>query len=374
MDRSGRYRIGVWALRVPVAGMALLVTFGCPPPPPEPTPEPPPPLARVPGDYWVEAEGTVTISGEDDEAVSVESVTAPGRLRMRYLVYYDGRVTVPHFGALVDDMDVVVRFDFWEAGEDFLPEELVEGVEDLVEEIVPDSEDVLEPVLVTEPLRCTSFRNPRVLEGSLDGSQLTIPAGAEVIGSSFFERAANGKCRGGARYLGTTTPTAMQATHQPENDHFALTASFAGEVEGNAVTVSLDLEGHYLNRPPVAVVEVVGGDVEVGPDGCPATEKGRPPIVVANSPKGLEIKLRSASYDPDGVWPGEDPPKGLRIDLTFEQWERTRGSGYSFLGSGQEVGPVLFETGQEHQLLLWATDRRGAEARKVCHFQVVEAE
>jgi hypothetical protein len=355
------------AWRATLAALAALGLLSCNVPPPPP--EPPPPLARVPEDYWVEAQGTVSISGEDEGAVRVDPVSVPGRARLRYLVYHDGRVTVPQFSAWLDDMDLVVRFSWWELGEDFLPGE----VEEVIEEILPGDEEDLEPVLAVEPLRCTSFRSPKVIEASLEGSQLTIPAGAELVGWSHF-RGSGGQCSGDARYLGTSTPTAFHATHLPAEDRFELSASFDTEVEGHAVTVSLDLEGGYLNRPPVAVIRAEGEGVAVAPDGCPSTEKGDPPIAVANTPQGLEVLLRSDSFDPDGVWPGEDPPKGLRVDLTFEQWERTRGAKFSFLGSGREVGPVLFETGQEHQLLLWATDRRGAEARQVCHFQVVEAE
>ena len=84
------------------------------------------------------------------------------------------------------------------------------------------------------------------------------------------------------------------------------------------------------------------------------------------------VTLRSTSYDPDGKWPANNAPKRPRVDLSFEQWARSRPDGFVFLGAGRDIGPVLFETGREHQLLLWITDRQGAEGRKLCHFQVEE--
>ena len=94
---------------------------------------------------------------------------------------------------------------------------------------------------------------------------------------------------------------------------------------------------------------------------------------------GARVYLRRAGLDaethhPSHVWPGEQSPKALRVDLSFEQWARTRDGAFSFLGEGRDVGPVLFETGKEHQLLLWVTDRRGAEARKLCRFEVLPQE
>ena len=61
------------------------------------------------------------------------------------------------------------------------------------------------------------------------------------------------------------------------------------------------------------------------------------------------------------------------VDLAAEQWARSVPGGFSYLGTGQEIGPVLFEADREHRLLLWVTDRHGAEGRKLCHFQVVQS-
>jgi len=273
--------------------------------------------------------------------VTLGDMTVPGHLRMNFLVYPDGRVAVPSFVAWMEDLDLAVNLLWWEVDR--------------------------------EPLRCTSFRNAGGLEGTLEGSDLVIPAGAAVSGRSYTKRNSRGRCEGEPRILDVKSPDEIRASHNPESDHFALVATFeppADEAQGLAVT--LEVEGHYLNRPPVAALEVSGEGVSTALDGCPSTRKGDPPIALANTPQGLEVTLRSLSTDPDGLWPGEDHPKGLRVDLSFEQWSRTRDGGFSFLGAGQEIGPVVFETGREHQLLLWVIDRRGAEARKVCRFQVVE--
>ena len=327
-----------------------LLLAGCPPQEPVEPPPPLPPLARVPAEYWVEAEGAVEIAG----------VGVPGKVRMHYAVHHDGEVSVRSLVAWMDDLDLAVDFLFWEVD--------------------------------TEPLRCSQFRNPRPLAGELDGSQLEIPAGAEMIGISYTRRGPKGECLGEARRMDVKTPSAIVATHDPDNDHFEVAASFetvvAAEPVAEAifelipgvdapqatttVTVAFDMQGHYQNRPPVAALVSIGDGVDMGSDGCPATrEDVDPPMALANTPDGLEVTLRSQSYDPDGGWPDElQQPKLKRIDLQLEQWSRTKDGELVFLGGGQEISPVLFENDREHQLLLWITDRRGAEARKVCRFVV----
>jgi hypothetical protein len=313
-----------------LAGLVLLRRGDRPTEPVDP-PVPVPPLAKVAQEYWVEADGTVTI----DEMV------VAGRVRMHYLVHPDGRVVAPALIAWIDDVDLVVSFLWWE--------------------------------VEREPLRCTSFRNLAALEGTLDGEELVIPPGAELTGVSYLEKH-DGRCEGEARQIVAETTEQIVATHDPAGDRFALATSFEAGEEGQEVTVTIDVEGGYLNRPPVAVLAFAAEGVPLDSDGCPMDRKKDPPspaTVFANTAQGLEVMLHSHSHDPDGVWPGGQVPKGLRVDLAFEQWARTREGAFSFLGEGPDLGPVLFETGREHQLLLWVTDRRGAEARKVCRFRVV---
>ena len=298
-------------------------------PDPEPEPLSAPALLQVPKTYWAEGEGSISFG---DHSV-------PGRVRLDYLVYPDQRVVIPNLVVWMDDLDLVVPFLWWEAAR--------------------------------EPLRCTVFRNQQAIQAVLDNDELVIPAGSKLLGQSYFERRSDGECRGKARRLEPTSSAEMRIIHDPEGDRFALSTEFDTSYEGNDFTVALQAEGRYLNRPPVAALEVVGNNVTVAADGCPATDKGKPPIAQANTPQGLLISLRSASYDPDGNWPEGTNPKRSRVDLNFEQWARSRPAGFSFLGAGLEVGPVLFEVDKEHQLLLWVMDRRGAESRKLCHFQVV---
>ena len=290
---------------------------------PEPEPEPPPLLLQIPRNYWAEAHGTITLG---DNAV-------PGKVRVEYLVHPDQRVVIPSLSVWMDDLDLVTPFLWWEAAR--------------------------------EPLRCTFFRNNGAIGGTLDNGELVIPAGAKVLGHSFLKRDADGECRGKARRLDSASNEELRITHDPDSNRFALSVAFDTSHEGNAFTVTLEAEGHYLNRPPVAALTGTGDNVKLAADGCPA------PKSPANTAEGLQVTLQSGSYDPDGKWPEDFNPKRPRVDLAAEQWARSRPGGFRYLGAGQAIGPVLFETDQEHQLLLWVTDRHGAEGRKLCRFQVV---
>ena len=296
-----------------------------------PEPEPLLPLGQVPQAYWAEAEGTIKL----------EHLAVPGQVRFNYLVYPDQHVVISNLVVRLNDLDWVVPFLWWEAKR--------------------------------ESLRCTTFRNDKAIEGTLENGELVIPVGAEVRGWSYFERGTDGECQGKARQIDAKSNNELRAVHDPESNHFALSASFEASFQDDLVAVGLEAEGYYLNRPPVAELAVTGeGNIITTADGCPGTKKGDPPIAVANTSEGLLINLQSTSYDPDGKWPAEqESPKQPRVDLSFEQWARSRPGRFSFLGVGQEIGPVLFETGQEHQLVLWVTDRKGAEGRAHCHFQVV---
>ena len=337
--------------RFVLLALCLSVLVGCPAEPP-PVVEPPLPLERVPAEYWVEAEGTVSVGG----------VTVPGRVRMHYAVFWDVSVVVPTLVVWMHDTDLLLTFLWWEVD--------------------------------TEPLRCTSFRNDGALTATLAGDTLEIAAGAKLTGVSHTERDPSGECVGKARRLEVETPVVVSAVHDPDNNHFALSATFdttasagddgssggvfslipsfdAPDLE-NMVTVSVQMEGQYLNRPPLAVLAALGNDLEPSDDGCPVTRpEGDPPMVLANTDGGLVVTLHSQSHDPDGGWPQDAPdPKLRRVDLEFEQWSSSKGEGYRFLGAGQEIGPVLFDNDLVHQLVLRVTDRWGAEGRQVCRFRV----
>ena len=305
-------------------------------PPDEPPTEPPPApqLTEIAGAYRAQADGTITISAETplDGVTSVEDVEVSGRVRMHYLVYPDQSVVTRGFNVWMGDANLEVNFLFWETQR--------------------------------ERLRCTVFYSDRAINGGMGNDRITIPAGTKVLGHTYDRRGADGQCGGAVRKLDTVSPEDMHITHKPGEDIFAIDASFTVDYEGTEVTVSLDARGEFINRPPIADFRLTGAGVRLKDDGCP--------VGVANTADGLEVAVRSTSHDPDGNFPEELDIKQSRVDISFEQWARSSPDGLLFLGEGQDIGTQLFETGKQHQLLLWVTDRQGAEARKICKFTVKE--
>lgn len=293
-------------------------------------PEPPSPLSQVSQSYRAQADGIITL-GEDLEV--------PGRVRLDYLVHPNNSVEATQLSVWIDDVDLIVELSWWK--------------------------DRL------EPLRCTSLGNEEHFRGQLEDNELIFPPGVEVQGVSYLRRDGN-SCKGSYRRLEAKSNAALVVGHNPLEDKFSVHAQFSAVVDGNPITIGLDADGHYLNRPPIADFRAYGEGVVTTEDGCPGTDKGKPPIAFANSAEGLVTTLRSDSYDHDHNWPETFKKDQPRVDIAFEQWTRSRGSGFAFLGKGEEIGPLLFETGREHQVLLWVFDRTGAEARKFCHFQVVQ--
>lgn len=301
-------------------------------------------MARVPAAYWVEGEGTVTLDDEQSD-----EMTVPGRLRMNYLVYPDQRVVVPTLVAWIDDLDLVVTFTFFE----FEPLDVEVEVE-----------------THREKLRCATLRNDGAIEGTLHGGEIVLPAGTAVEGQYYSKRGDDGRCSGSAKGLAAESDGELRAVHDPEGDRFALEGSFEVTYEAedgeHEYELEFEIEGDYLNRPPVAAFSFDDPELQLLENGCPKS-------AAANDAKGYKVGLISQSWDPDGIWPGEPgSQKTPRVDLDFEHWGRSTPEGFSFVGAGREIGPLVFEAGREHQLLLWVTDRRGAEARKFCQFQVVE--
>ena len=325
---------------------------GCPPSPPPAEIAEPHPLERIARSYWAEGEGSVLLSG----------TTVPGRIRVGFSVGPDEEVTVSHLAVWMGDLDLRMPLPGASAIAALAEALKIEILEDGVE-------------LVTEALRCTAFRNEGPLTGTLQGDRIVLPAGVGVTGRSWFERSGDGTCHGEARVLDSEIPEPLRVLHDPEADRFALSATFVQQVADVSVTVDLETEGHYLNRPPVAVLRAKADGLETAEDGCPVTDKGDPPLALANTEQGLEIGLISESHDPDGRWPESiDRPKLLRVDLRHEQWWRSAAEGMRLVATGPGVEQLLFETGREHVLMLRVVDRRGAEDRRVCHFQVVEPE
>ncbi len=304
-------------------------------------PEPPvdtpvPVLSQIPKAYWAQADGTITIEAEtaNEGLTSIESVEATGRVRLRYLVYPDSRVVISAFNVWMGDANLEVRFLFWDVQQ--------------------------------ERLRCTVFYSDRNINGNLANNRIVIPAGTPVLGHTYDRRGTNGSCGGAVRMLDAEAPDQIRVVHEPALGRFGVNAAFTVDYEGNEVTVTLDASGNFINRPPVANFELSGPGVETADDGCP--------IPVANTPEGLEMSLSSTSYDLDGNFPEELDIKQSRADIAFEQWARSTPEGFRYLGEGPDGGTELFKSSEDHQLILWVTDRQAAEARKLCRFRVKEPE
>lgn len=341
----GRVRVDVLSLRTILSIIFVIAVLGFAwyyvrrPEPVEPPPEPAPPievpvLTQIPKAYRAQADGTITIEVETSSngLTSVENVEATGRVRMGYRVYPDNRVVIDAFNVWMGDANLDINFLFWEAHR--------------------------------ERLRCTEFYSERTINGVFGNDRITIPAGTTVQGHTYERRGSDGKCGGTARLLDVESPEEMDVIHEPDNDNFGIHASFTFDHEGDEITVVLNADGDFINRPPVAEFELSGPDVQVMGDGCP--------VGVANTEEGLQVALRSTSFDPDGNYPEGIEIKDSRMDISFEQWARSTPEGLMYLGEGQDGGTQLFEIGPEHQLILWVTDRQGAEARKLCNFRVKE--
>ena len=307
-------------------------------PPDEPAADQPPApeLTQVAGAYRAQADGTISISAESllEGLVSIEAVEASGRVRMHYLVHPDKSVVIRGFNVWMGDANIEVNFPFWEVQH--------------------------------ERLRCTVFYSDQAITGRLEYDRIIIPAGTKVLGHTYERRGSDGECGGLAYRLDVESPEDMIITHSPgpDNVRFGIDAEFTVDFDGNEVTVSLDAQGDFINRPPVAEMQLTGTGVQLMDDGCP--------VGVANTAEGLELNVRSASHDPDGNFPPDISVKQARVDINFEQWARTSPEGLRFLGEGQDMGTQLFATGKDHQLMLWVTDRQAAEARKICKFTVKE--
>ncbi len=304
--------------------------------PATPVDAPVPVLSQIPKAFWAQADGTITIEAEtaSEGVTSFESVEATGRARLRYLVYPDSRVAISAFNVWMGDANLQVKFLFWDVQQ--------------------------------EQLRCTVFYSNRNINGNLTNNRIVIPAGTKVLGHTYARRGSDGTCGGEIRRLDAEAPGQIKITHEPANNRFGINVAFTVDYEGNAVTVTLDAAGDFVNRPPVADFELSGPGVETVDNGCP--------IPIANTPEGLEMTLRSTSYDPDGNFPEELDLKDSRVDISFEQWARATPDGFRYLGEGPDGGTELFKSGEDHQLVLWVTDRQAAEARKLCRFRIKEPE
>ncbi|MEZ5332538.1 MAG: hypothetical protein R2991_10905 [Thermoanaerobaculia bacterium] len=225
------------------------------------------------------------------------------------------------------------------------------------------------------PVMCPEASTFGALPGRVDPSgNLLFWPGAQVVASYWAEDGPflNG-CPGSGDWARVTASTDRPVTglHDPWRDHFSLEGLFHATVEGEGVDIHLRLDGHYSNRPPHAVIGIDDPAVPewLNQGGCPLLTGINPPTAEANDPEGLRVTLLSASSDPDGTL--------YRSDLAIEQWFHWRGpdpgtpgTTSTFLGRGRRIGPVLFEFGPRHTVVLSTRDFHGAEDRTQCAFQV----
>ena len=327
METSGQWRSS-WP-RGRRAGLALCAVLGvlssvaC---------DPPGPSAgdfELPQAYLAEASGTVEL----------EDLRFFGHARASYLVFPDGRVNVTGLRFWVDDADIVVRGLF--------------GI-----------------VLGRERLRCTELELERPFDAHLaPPDEIAVPAAAaEIAGLAWEERAADGSCPGGARRISASNNSGFGLLHDPAGDRFAISTSFTGPAGGETVTIGVEMEGSFVNRPPEAKIGVGGPGLPIASiqAACPQIIDGNPPYTPTNDPAGLRVELLSLSSDPDG--------NEGRSDISREHWVHSEGGGpWTVLGNEQLIGPVLFPTGSNNRLILEVGDRLGARSRKICDFLVLEA-
>jgi hypothetical protein len=299
-------------------------------------PVPPPSASPVTQVYSANGRGTMTVDG----AGCCDGVVFPGTFELDYEVdNTSGQVNITRLSTGLADMDVAFHFLIFETAR--------------------------------VHIRCGSARNMTDIVGSVDGSgNLTIPSGAATLdGTSYQQRDEFGKCGGEVSGLTLTNNAALVGSLDPASNRVSFAGVFSATTEGNSYNIRLDMTGDYINRPPVAVFGVEGPGLEAFPQGgCPAVMNGGnppEPTVEANDADGLKMYLRSFSSDPDGAWPGAD----LRLD----QWFHGRDSGpIKFIGESRRLGPVLFEFGPVHHVVLETTDRAGALASSGCDFRVVD--
>lgn len=310
-----------------------------------------PDTKRWPGDARVTIATTASAAGPFDlphsfmvrgtGAFSVEDADIRGTFELAYAVHADGRVTFTRLQAEVDPAGVLI---------------------------------LRIPILRDRrvPLFCAGAGNVGLINGFVDPTgKLTIPTGAAtVVGNTFsepgpFPRGCPG--RGNVGFFSATNNDMLIGRHDPARNEFHLEGRFRTSREGRDFTIRVSIAGSFVNRPPRAVIGVRGAGVSpvLGQGGCPPLKGGNPPTTEANDPEGLRVSLVSASFDPDGPWG--------RADLSLEQWSHARGrEPFRFLGQGREIGPVLFEFGSEHRLLLAVTDQAGADSRDNCLFTVAD--
>ena len=285
--------------------------------------------------YRVRGTGVMTISGPG----CCEGINFPGTFEMDYIQDSRGGVEIPRLHTSIADMDIVFNFLIFETHR--------------------------------MKIRCGETHNDRTITGNVDVlGNLTIPSGAASISGGFFEtRNLLGECPGTSTNLAAMNNSIFRGLLDPGANLVRLGGMFTTRVEGNDYSLTLEMTGTYVNRPPRARFGVTGRNLEAfAQGGCPAVlNAGNPPesVIEANDPAGLKMFLRSLSYDPDGAW--------TRADVEVDKWFYARGSApFDFLAEGREHGPMIFGFGPQHRLVLETSDRLGAATTSNCSFRVVD--
>lgn len=220
------------------------------------------------------------------------------------------------------------------------------------------------------PLRCGDVSLVRPATGTFDGvTALSFPAASLTFNAvAFADRLLDGSCDSPSVTFGASNGSGVSAQHDPWSNVFAFTGSFHATIGGEPYDLTVQLDGRFLNRPPLAQVGLLTPQYPQAY--CPAYwhwngSQQWEQVAEANDPTGLKAALVSLGYDPDGDWGG--------ADLVGMSWFDSRDEGpRTSLGAGTPVGPVVFEWGPTHRVELLVSDHQGASAAAHCTFRVID--
>lgn len=220
-------------------------------------------------------------------------------------------------------------------------------------------------------VRCGNGSNPAPAAGSVaDATHLAFgPGSLSLAGVASEERLADGSCADPTLVWTGTNDVATVLLHDPATGRFGLDGSFHTVVEGESSTLTLRLEGGFVNRPPQAAFALRRAGEPYPQSGCPAFWRWNGQlwelVAEANAPDGLKGDAHSFSSDPDGGWP--------QGDVLTEDWFLASGGGpRTFVTAGRDTGPLLFGWGPTHSLELLAGDHVGATSAAACSFRVID--
>jgi hypothetical protein len=220
-------------------------------------------------------------------------------------------------------------------------------------------------------LRCGTIGLRDLAHGFVAGTDLLkFPStGVRISGRSAETREADGSCSAPTLSMTGENSADVLLIHRPGTDEIALAATLALEADGATYTMRITGEGRFVNRPPRAALAFRYPDGTYPQGGCPAfwhwNGQQNELLAEANGPTGLRGSLLSYSSDPDGTW--------AAADVLNDLWFDTRGGGpRTHLGSGRDVGPLVFDWGAPHRIELLALDHEGAADAASCSFRVVD--